>query len=322
MASYVIDWHQFLNKDDQCPLSFLCSTEKYNREQEAIHTDTSKLKTEYEVYGSYKNDLEPLIEIAKLATQELNLQLIDGWLSPRMMQVFMHVAEIYHKQLAFDYANEIYFDQDTVPIEDITSADRNYCKYWPLEMTKAGSNVHENFILGWITIFKTIMKLTQKNIAPTKSNIMKELNLSDHITNLITLNEDNRNVQILMSSKVMVHSLHPNIDKLIESKSLVMAELIEKVSAVIPTITTALKHHEQFILDYYKTASVDHAINLLIDIACDCHEKRSVKGVEFNPLLEELIPIIKKDQKMKILPETKLDFEWYYYKTYLSIILL
>ena len=78
--------------------------------------------------------MEPLLEIAKLVTPELNLQLIYGWLSPRMIQVFKVVAEIYHNNRKFIFDE----NDETVPLEFVSPGGRNFSKYWPLEVTKDG----------------------------------------------------------------------------------------------------------------------------------------------------------------------------------------
>ena len=62
---------------------------------------------------------------------------------------------------------------------------------------------------------------------------------------------------------------------------------------------------------YCDGGSIDHAINLLIHTARDCHEKRLCKDIELNPFLKEIIPIIITDLQEKNLSETKLDFEWF-----------
>ena len=310
MASYVIDWQELVNVYGQCPLSFLCNTIKTNREVDAIDTRNSALKTEYATYCEYKSDYEPLLEIAKLVTPELNLQLIDGWLPPRMTQVFMHVAELYYDYFKSD-VDSMDFDEDSnIPIEDIIILTGP--EYWPSKVMSEGSMVSKMFLLGWLCIFEAIKKLIQNSIAPTKSNIIKELDLSDYVIIVITGIEDGKNMETIVSNEMFLCSLPPHIIDLIKSKSNVLRDLMIKVNDDFQLHMSTINDHEKCILRYYTAGgSIDHVINFIIDNARCCYEKKYCEGIFYDPFLDELIPIIKNDQEMKILPETKLDFQWF-----------
>ena len=73
------------------------------------------------------------------------------------------------------------------------------------------------------------MKLTQNNIAPTKSNIIKELDLSDYVINSLTMTEGNRELEIIKSNiDMLLHSLPPDFNNLFESKLSFLGGLADK----------------------------------------------------------------------------------------------
>ena len=128
VASYIIDWNSLTNNDGQCPLSLLFDERKLENEcQDTYMGGRRFIISEYATYRQFKNDLEPLIEIAKLVAPELNLQLIDGWLSPRMMYVFTRVVKLYHKMLEAEIENKIIVSDET----DSILVELTCHQYWP-----------------------------------------------------------------------------------------------------------------------------------------------------------------------------------------------